>query len=276
MCEVLGVSRSGYYAWRHRPLSKRAQKDLELAVLIKDIFDRSRKTYGTPRIQVELRKVGHRCSRARIGRLMKQQGLVARATLQHKKRRPTTVDGDFEVPPNRLEQDFEVDGLDVVWVADISYVATCEGWLYLATVMDLCSRRIVGWSMSESLATSFTLDALQMALGRRQPEAGLIHHSDQGCQYASAAYQQLLANWELLCSMSGRGNCYDNAPMESFFGTLKTEVEIDHFKTLNRLNARTKLFDYIEVFYNQQRIHSALDYLSPSEFEASLEVDDEG
>ena len=266
MCRVFGVSRSGYYEWFERPPSTRAQENQLLKERIHDHFHRSRQSYGTPRLKDALEKEGKRVSQRRIGRLMKEEGLVARAARRFKPR-TTQVDTRFEPAPNLLEQDFSTTGLDEVWLADLTYVKTGEGWLYISTVLDLHSRRIIGWSMGETLEAHWTLSALQMALERRRPQGGLIHHSDRGSQYSSHAYQNHLAAYSIRCSMSGKGNCYDNAPMESFFGTLKIEVDQDDLEKMSRAKVRTMLFDYIEVFYNRQRAHSSLGFLSPVDFE---------
>jgi putative transposase len=253
MCRMLGVSASGYYAWRSRPLSLRQSQDATLLTEIRRAHERSRQTYGSPRIHAELRAQGHRWNHKRIERLMRQYGIRARRARRF--RRTTEVLPSLPVAPNRLNQEFRASSPNQVWTADITYLDTAEGWLYLATVLDLYSRRIVGWAMAEHLETSLVRDALQMALTQRQPAAGLLHHSDRGRQYASAEYQTLLAAHGVACSMSRRGNCYDNAVMESFFSSVKSEVA-DRFESCGE--AKMELFDYIEVFYNQRRRHSTL------------------
>jgi transposase InsO family protein len=266
MCVVLGVSASGYYAWRRRTPSRRAVADAALAVHIRAVFAESQQTYGSPRIHVELVAQGQRCGRHRVARLMRLAHLRARHKRRSRPPTTTRVDAALPVAPNRLERDFTATAPNCKWLCDITYVPTDEGWLYLAVVMDLFSRRIVGWHLDDTLDTSLALTALRMALGRRQPPAGLLHHSDRGCQYASADYQAVLTAHHVVVSMSRTGNCYDNAPMESFFATLKSElIHACHYHT--RDEARQSIVAYIEGFYNAKRRHSALGYLSPVEFE---------
>ena len=266
LCAALDVSRAGFYSWRQRGPSERDRTDEALGAEIEKLFVRHRRTYGSPRLHRALHRAGHACGRHRVARLMRGRGLAGRL---RGRRRPWTTDSDHEQPiaPNRLGQREEsVERPDEVWTADITYVPTDEGWLYLAGVLDLGSRRVVGWAMGESLETSLPMDALQMALRQRRPKEGLLHHSDRGSQYASEAYREHLAAWKLTPSMSRRGNCYDNAAMESFWSTLKEElVHRTHFES--RAQAASAIFDYIEVFYNRERLHSALGYLSPAEFE---------
>lgn len=267
MCCVLRVSRSGWYAWRKRPESNRTQQSRLLLENIQAVHKGSRSTYGSPRVHKQLLQEGHRCSRGRVERLMSKYGIRAR----HRRRFTVTTDSrhDLPVAGNILKREFKVDGPDKVWAADITYIPTNEGWLYLAGVLDLCTRRIVGWSMSESLDRTLVLRALQMAYQRRKPAAGLIHHSDRGSQYASDDYRKLLKSYGMRMSMSRKGNCWDNAPMESFFGTLK--MELIHLKKYTRRSeARRDIFDYLEVFYNKERIHSSLGYVSPANFEKQL------
>lgn len=265
MCRVLGVGRSGYYAWRQRPVSAQEMANQDLTQQIKDIHQQSHQTYGSPRIQAELADNGVRCGHNRVARLMRQADLQAK---QCRKFKVTTTDSSHQYPvaPNRLNQDFSASRANEKWLADITYIPTDQGWLYLATVLDLYSRRIVGWAMSDSLHRQLVLDALLMAVQTRQPLPGLLHHSDRGSQYASDEYQALLTKFGMHASMSRTANCYDNAPMESFFGSLKTEwVHHHHYHT--RAEAKTDIFEYIEVFYNRFRRHSALDYQSPVGFE---------
>ena len=265
MCRVLGVSRSGYYAWRQHPVSAREMANQALTQQIKDIHQQSQQTYGSPRIQAELADDGVKCGHNRVARLMRQAEVQAK---QSRKFKVTTTDSshDYPVAPNRLNQDFTASRVNEKWLADITYIPTDEGWLYLAAVLDLYSRRIIGWAMSDSLHRQLALDALHMALQSRQPPPGLLHHSDRGSQYASDDYQTLLTKFGMQGSMSRTGNCYDNAPMESFFGSLKTElVHHRHYRT--RTEAKTDIFDYIELFYNRFRRHSALDYQCPVVFE---------
>ena len=271
MCGVLEVSRSGYYAWLKRPLSPRKMANQSLSQQIKQIHQHSRQTYGSPRIQAELRAQGFKCGHNRVARLLRQAQLWAK---QKRKFKVTTTDSthNYPVAPNRLNQDFTTSRPNEKWVADITYIPTAEGWLYLAAVLDLYSRRIVGWATSDSLERQLVITALQMALHRRQPGPGLLHHSDRGSQYASDDYQALLTHSQIQGSMSRSGNCYDNAPMESFFGTLKTEL-IHHCYYLTQAEAKTSIFEYIELFYNRFRRHSALGFLSPLNYETLSLID---
>jgi len=268
MCKVLGVARSGYYAWRQAPQSAREMADLALLEQIKEIFEQSRQTYGSYRIFVALGKQGVRCSHKRVARLMRQAGLHAKTKRRF---RPTTTDSNHNLPvtSNLLNQNFKAEKPNKIWLTDITYVPTAQGWLYLAVVLDLYSRRIVGWAMSESLHRQLVIDALQMAIAKRQPPPGLLHHSDRGSQYASHDYQTLLTKYKMVGSMSRKGNCYDNAPAESFFGTLKTEL-VFHQLYATRNEAKLDIFEYIEVFYNRIRYHSALGYQCPVNYEASV------
>jgi len=264
MCRVLGVGRSGYYAWCSRSASQRVQEDEVLLVKIQQEYQISCGTYGSPRIHAALQKQGVKCSQKRVARLMRLHKITGR---KRQKRRPVTTQRDpSAIPaPNLLNQEFYASAPDQKWVSDITYIETAEGWLYLASILDLFSRKVVGWAMADHMEASLVEDALKMALQQRQPEAGLLHHSDQGRQYTSVAYQNRLANAHCQVSMSRTGNCYDNAAMESFFGTLKTECATQPFAT--RAQARTAIFEFIEAWYNRQRLHSSLDYLSPMEFE---------
>lgn len=267
LCACLEVSASGYYDWLKRQASPgpRALENQTLVAAISRIHARSRQTYGSPRITHELRKQGRAHGRNRIARLMKQSCLQGR---QKGRYRVQTTDSNHDKPiaPNRLAQAPKATAPNQLWVADITYVQTQEGWLYLAGILDLYSRKIVGWAMGERIDTSLVLKALAMARRHRQPPASLLFHSDRGVQYASGDYRQALRAAGCLASMSRKGNCYDNATMESFWSTLKLElVYRRHFAT--RAQARTEIFDYIETFYNRQRSHSALNYLSPVDFE---------
>jgi len=264
MCRVLGVSTSGFYAWQGRPVCKRKQANKRLLAEIQAIHERSRQTYGSPRIHAELRARGIVCSRGRVARLMRLNGVVVRRRKRYKV--TTKVDSRLPAAPNVLARDFTADRPNVKWLADITYIDTREGWLYLAAVLDVYSRRIVGWSMHTRLKTELVEDALRMALGQRDHDDDLLHHSDRGSQYTSSDYQTLLSQAQITPSMSGTGNCYDNAMMESFFATLKTECADYRFAT--RAEARQAIFEFIEVWYNRQRRHSALNYLTPAEFEA--------
>jgi putative transposase len=265
MCQALQVSRSGYYAWCRRPESRRAREDRRLAVEIRATHRRNREVYGSPRIHKDLRERGLRCSRKRVARLMREEGVRAK---QSRKFRPLTTDSRHTMPiaPNVLDRNFEASSPNQAWVADITYIPTREGWLYLAVILDLFSRAVVGWAMDARCSRGLVIRALQMALVRRRPSPGLVHHSDRGSQYASADYRALLAQQGLICSMSRRGDCYDNAAMESFYHTLKTE-HVHFCDYVTRRQAMTDLFDYIEVFYNRQRRHSFLDHVSPMAFE---------
>jgi putative transposase len=260
------VARSGFYDWQRRGLSHRRAEDAQLQPLLCAVFARSRRTYGRIRLQRELRKQGCRHSQRRIGRLMRAAGLYARS---RRRFRPQTTQSNHSHPiaPNRLAKlEAPPTALNMVWVADITYLHTTEGWLYLAVILDLCSRRVVGWAFSPHPTAALPMAALRMALFQRQPTSGLLHHSDRGCQYASAEYRHLLHTHGLLPSMSRTANPYDNAAMESFFSTLKTECLHRH-PTDSRAQTQARVFDYIETFYNRVRLHSALDYLSPMDFE---------
>lgn len=265
LCRSLSVSRSGYYAWLGREPSRREARDGELLAQIKQAHANSRRTYGSPRVHAELRAGGTRCSRKRVARLMREAGLSARRP----RRAVRTTDSRHALPvaANLLGRDFSAEAPDLRWAADITYVPTAEGWLYLAVILDLFSRRVVGHASAATLATSLIVEAWALACGRRAPGAGLLHHSDRGSQYASGEYQARLAEIGARCSMSRRGDCYDNAAVESFFGTLKTEL-VHGRRYATRAEARSDIFEYVEVFYNRERRHSALGYLSPAEYEA--------
>jgi len=264
MCSVFQVSRSGYYAWNKRPESKRSREDRELAQEITAIHRESDGTYGSPKIHGELRRRGKRHGKNRVARLMRKDGLHAKT--KRKFRATTDSRHNYPVAANLLNREFNVDRPNKTWACDITYIWTTEGWLYLAIVMDLYSRAIVGWSMSERITRQLAMDALTLATKRRNPPKGLLHHSDRGSQYASTDYQALLVKYGMICSMSRKGNCWDNAPAESFFGILKREL-VFHNRYESRAQARQSIFDYIERFYNRRRIHSSLGYLTPNEFE---------
>ena len=268
LCAVLSVSRSGYYAWLRAADSVRVRHNERLRLKIVEVHRQFRHTYGSPRMTLELRAQGERIGRHRVARLMREQGLCGR---QNRRYRVRTTDSTHPHPiaPNRLATLPVPTGPDRVWVSDLTYVQTGEGWLYLAGVLDRCTRVLVGWAMGSTLETALPLAALMMALHRRRPCAGLIHHSDRGVQYASAQYRSALADHGLLASMSRKANCYDNAVMEAFWSTLKNElVHRQPFAT--RDQARTAIFDYIECFYNRTRRHSSLGYQSPLDYESSL------
>jgi len=264
LCRVLKVSPSGYFAWLGRPESPRAAGNRALVTRIKAAYGRSRKTYGRRRIHIQLQRDGIACSPNRVGRLMRQEGICG---LRRRKFKATTNSKhSFPVAPNLLARNFTAAAPDQVWVSDITYLACEEGWEYLATVMDLHSRRIVGWAMQSTLERSLTLRALEMAIAQRRPGPGLIHHSDRGVQYACGDYQAALNEQQMIPSMSRKGDCWDNAPKESFFGTLKCELGLHGIRP-PREQARRKVFEYLEVFYNRQRLHSSLGYQTPVAFE---------
>ncbi len=260
MCRALGVSASGYYAWRSRPASARAVEDRRLTVEIRAVHRESRGTYGAPRIHAELRERDVACSKKRVARLMREGGVSGKAPKRRTRGEPA---GSLApVAENVLDRDFLPAAPDQAWTADITQVWTGEGWLYLAVVLDLFSRRIVGWATRPSLSRVLAVEALQNALRSRRPAPGLLHHSDQGSQYTSGEYQSLVRRVGLVPSMSRRGNCHDNAPAESFFGSLKAElVHGRRFETHAEL--RSALFDYIETFYNTRRRHTSLGFLAP-------------
>jgi transposase InsO family protein len=266
MCGVLGVAVSSYYAWRQRPVSARQQANVALVVQIRAVYQRNRGTYGSPRICAELQAQGFACSENRVARLMRAHGIQ----VQQKKRFKSTTNSQhaFPVAPNLLNQDFQAQAPNEKWLVDVTYIPTAEGWLYLAVVLDLFSRKIVGWAMAAQHTRYLVIRALQMALQTRQPTQGLLHHSDRGSQYASHDYQDLLADAQCQVSMSRTGCVYDNAPLESFFATLKVEL-VHQRQYPSRAAARSDLFEYIECFYNRYRRHSALGYLSPADFEAN-------
>ena len=264
LCQLLGVTRSGYYAWQAEKAGVRALENQVLIERIRQEYKTSRQTYGSPRMWASLLRKGVVCGRHRVARLMRRAGLSPQK--RHKWHPVTTRRQPGVIPaPNYLNQDFSANLANTKWVSDFTYIDTAEGWLYLAIVLDLYSRKVVGWAMSEQMNTALVETALHMALHTRQPEATLLHHSDQGSQYTSADYQSSLVAANIQLSMSRVGNCYDNAVAESFFGTLKAECVTGQFAT--HALARTSIFEYIEVWYNRQRLHSTLGYLSPAEFE---------
>ena len=264
MCQVLGVSASGFYAWRQRRPSARKMANDKLLSQIKQVHAESRGTYGSPRVHAVLVQQGVACGRHRLARLMQQQGLRAKGKRRYK--RTTNAVHPYPITPNVLNQEFMAQAPNKKWVGDITYIPTGEGWLYLAAVMDLYSRRVVGWAMADHMKQELTVKALSMALSQCRPKPGLLHHTDRGCQYAATQYRALLHQHQIQVSMSRSGNCYDNAPMESFFATLKAELA--HYGGYGtRQQARAEIFEYIEVFYNRRRRHSSLGYLSPLQFE---------
>lgn len=266
-CDVLEVSRSGYYAWRDRPQSGQGRRREVLAAKVHEIHAGNRGVYGSPRVHKALKAAGQSVCENTVAKVMRCEGLRAKAKRTFV---PRTTDSAHAQPiaPNVLDRQFAAAAPNRKWAGDITYIPTDEGWLYLAGVIDLHSRRIVGWSMADHMQTDLVADALTMALARRRPAAGLLHHSDRGVQYASDAYQSLLRDHQIQASMSHKGDCWDNAVMESFWATLKTElVHQEHYAT--REEARRSIFEYIEVFYNRKRLHSSLGYVSPEAFEAS-------
>ncbi len=267
-CEVLEVSRSGYYAWRSRPASMRSRRREDLKAKIRAVHEENRRVYGSPRVWRALRSQGETVCRNTVAQVMRAEAIRAKT---RKKFVPRTTQSNHGRPVagNILNRQFRAEEPNRKWAVDITYIATDEGWLYLAGVIDLCSRRIVGWSMAEHMKTELVSDALKMAIARRRPEGGLLHHSDQGVQYASEDYQLLLELNQMEASMSSRGDCWDNACAESFWATLKTEL-VNHEHYATREEARQSIFEYIEVFYNRKRLHSSLGYVSPETFEASL------
>jgi transposase InsO family protein len=264
MCQVLGVSRSGYYLWGKHNRSDRQKQNERLMVHISDAYARGRGAYGSPRITAELKDNGIPCGKNRIARLMKSQGIMAKTKRRFKATK--RFKHDFLVADNLLNQRFSADVANQVWVSDITFIWTREGWLYLAAILDVFNRKIVGWSMDNKLSHEVIADALRKAIRQRRPKPGVLFHSDRGTQYTSYAFRDLMEQYGFVQSMSSSGNCYDNAVMESFFHTLKTElVYFEKYRT--RQEARGGVFEYIEVFYNCVRRHSALNYCSPVEFE---------
>ena len=267
-CQVLAVAESGYYAWRRGQLSEHQQVDEQLLREIQVIYQQNRRLYGSPRIHAELKKRGWQCSRKRVARLMRQAHLRS-VRQRHRRLQTTDSKHPYPVAANVLNRQFEAQRPNQKWVSDITYIPTQNGWLYLAAVLDLFSRRIVGWAMTARCDVSLVQNALHMALSQCQQSAELLHHSDRGSQYAAHAYQDLLAQHHITVSMSRKGNCYDNAVMESFFRTLKAEcVDLHVFRS--RTHTRSVIFEFLEVYYNRQRLHSTLGYCTPAAFEAAF------
>jgi transposase InsO family protein len=267
-CRVLAVSRGGYYEWRRRPVSARAQRRASLTAQIREFHVGHHASYGSPRVHQELRARGEAVNEKTVAKVMRAAGIQSKS---QRKFRVTTTDSNHTQPvaENVLNREFTAEKRNQKWVADITYIATLQGWLYLATVLDLFTRKVVGWSMSERIDSRLVVDALEMAVSRELPAAGLVAHSDRGVQYASEHYQGALTQHDIECSMSRRANCWDNAPAESFFATLKKEL-VHHETYATRAIARVSLFDYIEVFYNRERRHSALGYVSPLAIEQEV------
>lgn len=264
MCRVLAVTRSGYYAWKQRGESPRDEENRRLEADLRRLFDFHKSRYGAPRLTEDLRAEGWRVSRRRVAKRMRALGLKAKAAKKYKA--TTQSKHNLPVAPNRLQQDFTATAVDQKWVSDITYIWTEEGWLYLAVMLDLYSRAVVGWAMAERMTRELVIAALTMAVWRRRPGRGLIVHSDRGSQYASGDYQEVLERHGFLCSMSRKGDCYDNAAMESFFHSLKVE-QVNDCRYRTREEAKADLFEYIETYYNPIRRHSTLNYLSPRDFE---------
>jgi putative transposase len=265
LCRALGVSRSGYYAWSQRPPSAHAVADANLVPVIRACHVRSRGTYGSPRLHRDLQALSHRVSRKRVARLMRQEGLTARPARRW--RATTDSRHGAMAAPNVVARKFNAEGPNKVWVTDMTYVWTWEGWLFLSAIIDVFSRRVVGWAIADHLRTELPLEALGMALGIRQPERGLVHHSDRGCQYVSDTYRSELDARGIVCSMSRVGDCWDNAVAESFFATLKVEL-VHRRPWATKLEARGAIHEYIASFYNPYRRHSTLGYVSPMAYEA--------
>ena len=267
MCRVMSVSRSGFYEWLSRPESNRSQEDQALKADIRVIHEKNRQLYGERRIKDDLADMGKTVSRKRIGRLMKEEGLECKAKRKFK----ATTDSSHNKPvaDNLLKRDFDREQPDQAYTGDITYIPTREGWLYLSVFIDLCSRAVVGWSMGSRMTATLVTDSLEMAMWKRRPGAGLLVHSDRGSQYVSDRYQKLLNDNDFTCSMSRKGNCWDNAVAESFFHTLKTEL-VHHEDFQTREEAKQAIFEYVEVFYNRQRKHSTNGYLAPFKYEQKL------
>ena len=267
-CRVLRVSRAGYYRWCGHPIGKRETRLKDLTEKVRLVHEASRRIYGSPKIRSELRKQGVKLNRKTVARIMRESSIRSKVMRKFKVR-TTDSNHAYPVAPNVLDREFTAEKPDTKWLCDITYIQTGEGWLYLAGVMDLFSRRIVGWSMAEHMRVELVTDAFTMATTTRTPGPGLIHHSDRGVQYCCGEYRAQLEAWGMVASMSRTGDCYDNAPTESFWGKLKTElVYLESFAT--REEARAAIFEYIEAFYNRIRLHSSLGYVSPERFEAAL------
>ena len=269
LCRILRVSRSGYYKYEKRNHEEKKMREIPLINKVRTIQKRAKGSYGARRMSRELRNQGHNIGRHQAGSLMKKAGAEFRP--RKKFRRTTDSRHNRPVAENLLNREFEVDQPDRVWCGDITYLWTMQGWLYLAVILDLFSRKVVGWAMSNRINAQLVVDALRMAYWRRKPPPGLLHHSDQGSQYASKAYQEELKNYKMICSMSRKGNCWDNAVAESFFRSLKTERTDDTLYP-TRNEARADTVDYIEMFYNSHRLHSSLGYESPNQYEARRKV----
>jgi transposase InsO family protein len=264
MCQVIGASRSGYYRWKKLPDGKRQKENAKILMEIKESHKNSRRSYGSPRITDELRSKGTKCGKNRVARIMKVYGIVAKTAKKFKA--TTNSKHNLPIAENLLKQDFTAEKPNTVWVSDITYIWTLEGWLYLAVILDLYSRQVIGWAISKRMTSGLVIKALHQAIGRRKPGTGCMFHSDRGVQYASSDFRDVLKAYGFIQSMSRKGNCYDNAVAESFFHTLKTEHVYD-YRYETRAEATQSIFEYIEMFYNRQRRHSALGYRSPVLFE---------
>jgi transposase InsO family protein len=264
MCRLFGVTRQGYYAYAKRPPSARDEQEAALQERVRETFAASKERYGSPRVLHELRRQGVRTSKRRVERAMRDQGLCARSPRRF--RVTTAANPSHAVEPNVLDRGFSAERPDRRWVTDITYISTDDGWCYLAVILDLFSRAVVGWALDTTLSTKLPLDALDMAVGRRRPRPGLMHHSDRGCQYTSADYRRALSELGVTVSMSRKGNCWDNAVAESFFKTIKAEL-VNGQRWESRRQLRSAIFEYIEVFYNSQRLHSSIGYKTPAEAE---------
>ena len=269
MCRAMRVSRSGYHAWRTRPASQRKTDEYRLVRLIEQVQLGSKGTYGSPRVHAVLTGLGENCSKSRVARVMRRNGI--RAKTKRKFKATTDSKHRFPVASNKLNREFNPSVPNQSWAGDITYISTKEGWLYLAVVIDLFSRKVIGWAMEPTLDRALALKALRMAISQRQPGEGLVAHTDRGSQYASNDYQSLLRTYGIICSMSRKGNCWDNSVVESFFGTLKQE-HIFFCKFMTRDEARSSTFEWIEGFYNRERLHSTLGYRSPEEYERQMKV----
>jgi putative transposase len=264
LCGQLGVSRSGFYAWQKRPVSARASEDQSLLEHIRNVFTEHKGRYGSLRITNDLRKKGMPVGRNRVARLMREHSLIAKRHKRHVK----TTDSNHKQPvaDNLLARDFKTTAPNQKWLTDMTYIATLSGWLYLVVILDLFSRRVVGWSMSHHKGSEMACSALQMAVNNREPPKGLLHHSDRGSEFASHNYQEAIRRCAMVCSMSRKGNCWDNAPMESFFGTMKSELQ-ELATPQSSTKAQVLIFEYLEGYYNRRRSHSSLGYISPVEYE---------
>ena len=264
MCQVLKISRSGYYSWKQNGKSKRARQREQILVLVKDIYRDTKGLYGSPRITEALRRQGVNCNKKTVAKIMKTNGIRARTVKRY--RSTTNSKHRYPIAENKLNQNFFIPKPNKVWLSDITYISTKEGWLYLAAILDLYSRRVIGWKLDKELHSDLVIKALKRALDERSIEEGVMFHSDQGFQYASDRFRKVLEHNGMIQSMCRKGNCYDNAVVESFFHTLKTEhVNFENYET--RLEAQLSIFDYIEIFYNRKRLHSSIDYKSPVEYE---------